>query len=112
MAMAAGKSAGRALRMMDNASKPPTEAAMAITRNEPFPRDEGSFGAIVLADFGARRLSGVILFMNFSCAACGFGFMPGGAASGEGYLTGMPWFVRPARQGRAIPHTVSCASDA
>jgi hypothetical protein len=31
MAMAAGKSAGKSLRMMDKAFKPPTEAAMAMT---------------------------------------------------------------------------------
>jgi hypothetical protein len=33
MAMAAGKSAGKSLRMTDNAFKPPTEAALAMTHH-------------------------------------------------------------------------------
>ena len=105
MAMAAGKSGGRALRMTDNASKPPTEAAMAITRNEPLSRADESFGAAALAGFGARRLSDVIVFMNFICAACGFGFMLGGTAGGEGYLAGMPGSMRWA--GRVGQHPIA-----
>jgi len=34
MAMVAGKSAGKAPKMMDKAFKPPTDAAMAMTGNE------------------------------------------------------------------------------
>ena len=42
MAMAAGKSAGKPPRMTDNAFKPPTDAAMAMTGNEPPAVNEGT----------------------------------------------------------------------
>ena len=42
MAMAAGKSAGKRARMTDNAFKPPTEVAIAMTLNETLTDEAGA----------------------------------------------------------------------
>lgn len=63
MAMAAGKSAGKALRMADKAFKPPSEAAMAMTGNELSASDA----------MRGWRMAGAVFFWR--CFDVDFGFM-------------------------------------
>jgi hypothetical protein len=64
MAIAAGKSAGKAPRMVDKAFKPPTDAAMAMTGNVWRPNTTGNSGRAPLARFFGRRADADIAFMG------------------------------------------------
>jgi hypothetical protein len=63
MAMAAGKSPGKPPRMTDNAFKPPTEAAMAMTGNARLADGTPISGRPILAGFFGRRTGENFIFM-------------------------------------------------
>ena len=63
MAMAAGKSAGKPLRMTDKAFKPPADAAMAMTGQENFAVETRGTGRAAAGVF-VRRLSMDLRFMH------------------------------------------------